>query len=383
MKFTRQDVYNMRPDKTNRIFKFAIMFMVFFILVTPLATNYYHNNKASTLKFKDAKNGTDDSEAVSVKNTPVKEVIPCGGLVGIRVESDGICVVGTSDFETEEGKQDPSADRIQKGDTIHLVNGKEVHTKEELKQLVESGDGEVMTLSIHRNQETKEVEIYPEYSVEEGEYKLGLWVKDGAQGIGTLTYIDPDTSTFGALGHGITDSDLKKLMPVKEGEITQAAITSITKGQRGAPGEMSGIIEYHDNTIIGNIVQNTPLGIYGSLNDNGTKILQGKKIPIAYQDEIHEGEATILSSLTGKDIREYDVIVQKVSKYSSEPSKGMVIKIVDPELLEQTNGIIQGMSGSPIIQDDKIIGAITHVFIQDPTKGYGIFIENMINNDTK
>ena len=228
-----------------------------------------------------------------------------------------------------------------------------------------------------------QTEIVPIYSEKDNEYKIGTWIKDGTQGIGTLTYVDPETLDFGALGHGITDSDLKKLIPIKQGEITKASITSIKKGEKGEPGEISGIIEYSDPSIIGSVSQNTSLGIFGKINDNGVDYLCHKKIPVAFQNEVHEGKATILASITGEGVGEYEVYVQKVAQYSTEPTKGMIVKITDERLLDLTHGIVQGMSGSPIIQDGKLIGAITHVFVQDPTKGYGIFIENMLNTDVK
>ncbi|MEG0388646.1 MAG: SpoIVB peptidase S55 domain-containing protein, partial [Niameybacter sp.] len=212
---------------------------------------------------------------------------------------------------------------------------------------------------------------------------LGLWVKDSAQGIGTLTYYDPESKVFGALGHGINDTDLKKLLPVKTGEVTKTAITAIHKGEKGEPGELKGIIEYTPKNILGSIANNTALGIFGSLNRRGENLFKNSAMPIAYQNEIVEGEACILSNILGNEVRSYEVMIKKVSRYTTEPAKGMVIQITDPTLLEMTNGIIQGMSGSPILQNGKIVGAVTHVFIQDPTKGYGIFIENMINNEIK
>ncbi len=220
--------------------------------------------------------------------------------------------------------------------------------------------------------------IEPAYSVEALTYRIGLWVKDGTQGIGTITYIDPTDGTFGALGHGITETKLKRLITLKSGEITKANITEITKGEKGNPGQIGGILEENQEYVMGDISCNTAIGIYGTLNKKGYKQLKQDTVPIAYQDEIVEGPAEILTNLDGNNPQKYQVMIQKVSRYSTEPSKGMVIKIVDPKLLAKTNGIIQGMSGSPLLQNGKLIGAVTHVFVNDPTRGYGIFIENML-----
>lgn len=322
-------------------------------------------------------------KTVNVNVVKAKTVVPCGQLIGVKVDAKGICVLGTSTFTGKEIEVSPCKNKLMKGDMILEVDGIELESKEHLKELVETSKGKEMQMKVNRKEEIVDVSIIPEYCGSEEVYKLGIWVKDSAQGIGTLTYYDPETNVFGALGHGINDSDIKKLLPIKSGEVTRTAITAIHKGEKGEPGELKGIIEYTPKNILGNIDNNTPLGIFGSLNKRGEDVFKNASIPIAYQNEIVEGEAYILSNILGNEVRSYQVMIKKVSRYTSEPAKGMVIQITDPALLEMTNGIIQGMSGSPIIQNGKLVGAVTHVFIQDPTKGYGIFIENMINNEVK
>ncbi len=320
---------------------------------------------------------------VSIEAVPDREVIPCGKIVGIKVDTKGILVLGVGQFEIEGKTASPCKGIIEPGDMILKCNDIELKAKEDLRDIIETSKKETVKLTILRNKEIKDVIVKPSYSIFDNEYKIGLWIRDSTQGIGTLTYIDPKTGNFGALGHGITDTDTKKLMPIREGNIIYTTITHIKKGKKGIPGEISGIIEYDDKNIIGEVSNNTPIGIYGKLDKSVIETLDHPSIPIAFQDEVHEGKASVLVALTGERPEEYEVFIQKVSKYSNEPAKGMIIKIVDERLLGLTNGIIQGMSGSPILQDGKLIGAVTHVFIQDPTRGYGIFIENMINNEKR
>lgn len=322
-------------------------------------------------------------KTVNVEIVKPKSLIPCGNLIGVKVESEGICVLGTSPFTGKEKEVSPCKNKLEKGDMLLEAGGIPLKSKEHLKELVERNEGKEIIFKVRRKEELVEVGITPEYSESEGNYKLGIWVKDSTQGIGTITYFDPETKIFGALGHGINDADIKKLLPIKVGEVTKTAITTIRKGEPGVPGELKGVIEYTPKNILGTIENNTSLGIFGTLNKRGEILFRNQAIPIAYQNEIYEGKAVILNSIIGNEVEPYEVYIKKVARYTSEPSKGMVIQITDSRLLDRTNGIIQGMSGSPIIQNGKLVGAVTHVFIQDPTKGYGIFIENMINNEIK
>lgn len=320
-------------------------------------------------------------KTVNVEALPPMEVIPCGQLIGVKIEMDGIGVVGVGPFEANGKEIEPCREKIEQGDMITKINGQEITTKEAFKEKIENSGGERMKLTIMRRGIEQVVEVDPVYCENEDCYKLGIWIKDSMQGLGTLTYYDPVSRRFGALGHGITDFEMKKMVPVLDGQMTTAKLTSIQKGEKGEPGHLGGMVESKPCNVLGQITTNTAQGIYGTINENGKKYLNAPPIPIALQDEIHEGKAIILASVVGCEVRPYDVFIQKVAKYSGEPTKGLVIQITDKELLKATNGIVQGMSGSPIIQDGKLVGAITHVFVQEPTKGYGIFIENMINTD--
>lgn len=320
-------------------------------------------------------------KTVSVQALPDQKLIPCGEVVGIKVDTTGALVLGVGELEVDGAIVAPCKGKIEVGDVILSCNGNKIETKEDLRHYVETSDAENITLDIERKGEAKTVTITPCFSETENEYKIGLWIKDSTQGIGTITYINPENQHFGALGHGITDTQTHMLTPIRTGEVMKVFITHITKGEKGTPGELSGVIDYDSTSQIGNISSNNALGIYGQVSSSFIKNQKNEALPIAFQDEVHEGQASIMVDLTGEGVKEYEVEIQKVSKYSAEPSKGMVIKIVDEELLELTHGIIQGMSGSPILQDGKIIGAVTHVFVHDPTRGYGIFIENMLSND--
>ncbi|OOB77818.1 MAG: SpoIVB peptidase [Epulopiscium sp. Nuni2H_MBin001] len=324
--------------------------------------------------------GTIPVKTVAVQAMPYQEVIPGGQVIGIEVHSDGVCVVGTGNFVSNGKEVNPCKNKVKKGDIITAVDGQSVTTKEEFKTYVESNNGEKITLEIIRGKKELEVEIEPQYSDEESGYKIGAWVKDTIQGLGTLTYVDPQSGSFGALGHGITDAEFEKIIPISTGSIMTAVVDQIKKGEAGKPGEISGIINTQDYAHLGDINNNTSRGIFGVMEQEDIDKMEHEAVPIATQNEVKEGEATILADLTGDGVVAYDIKVQKVAKYTTEPSKGMIIKIVDETLLELTQGIVQGMSGSPILQDGKLIGAISHVFVNDPTSGYGIFIENMIQN---
>ena len=318
-------------------------------------------------------------KTVAVKAMPYQKLIPCGEVVGIKVDTTGVMVLGVGEFETEKQMVSPCKGIIEVGDMIVACNGRVIENKESFRDSIESCKSRELLLELSHKGEKREVKVKPIYSKLENEYKLGLWIKDSTQGIGTITYINPENGHFGALGHGITDNHTHMLTPVRTGEIMEVAITGIKKGQKGTPGEVSGVIDYDEESQLGHISINSAIGIYGEVNKDYLNLRKNDALPIAFQDEVHEGKASIMLDLSKQGVKEYEVEIQKVSKYSNEPSKGMVIRIVDPELLALTNGIIQGMSGSPILQDGKIIGAVTHVFVHDPTRGYGIFIENMIN----
>ena len=313
-------------------------------------------------------------KTVSAQVLPETYLIPCGRTVGVQMDTDGLLVLGTGYVEDATGeKTEPCKGILKTGDLIQTVNGKEMRNKESFLQAVEQNGGAPVRISYLRDGEQKQAEVTPVYSPADQAYKLGLWIRDSIQGIGTVTFFDEETDRFGALGHGVYDVDTGGLMSLKQGHITASKLTEIVKGQKGEPGELSGYLA--SDQVLGEIEKNTEIGIYGTAD---TEFFTGDSYPIALQGEIHEGEAEILSNIAGDTVEAYEIEIEKVNHYGKEEQKGMVIHVTDQRLLEQTGGIVQGMSGSPILQDGKLIGAVTHVFVQDPTRGYGIFIENML-----
>lgn len=319
---------------------------------------------------------------VVVNVVPETKVIPCGNTVGVRIFMDGVLVVGVSKVHANDGKDyKPYQDAgIDEGDTILEVDGKKLEQIYDLSEIVQDSDGKTLHLKVRHDKSFKDTQITPIKSLD-NKYKLGLWVRDSTAGIGTLTFYDSITHKFGALGHGITDIDTGKILSVGKGDILESSIISVKKGVRGNPGELKGIF-LNEDFKKGIITENNEHGIYGKvINDNG--LVKNAEIPVALRSEVEEGPATILSNIDGKKVESFTIEIQKVLKQNSQNSKGMVIKITDPRLLEETGGIVQGMSGSPIIQKGKLVGAVTHVFVNDPTKGYGIFAEIMIQSANK
>ena len=315
---------------------------------------------------------------VTLDILPEIEIVPCGLTVGVEIKTDGVMVLGTGSVKTKEGDTyNPSEGKLESGDLIMNANGETLYNKKDLISAIEKSQSD-MELQVKRNNSLMTKTILPVRSEEDNLNKIGVWVRDSTRGIGTITYYNPVSQKFGALGHGILDVDTKQLMTVREGTIMEARITDIKKGDKGSPGELVG--ELHSDVTLGSIKINTPYGIYGSMDLMGVNKLVNEKIPIALQDQVHEGPAVIYSNVDS-EIKQYDVYIENVNRFSNDETKGMILRITDPALLRKTNGIVQGMSGSPIIQDGKIIGAVTHVFVQDPTKGYGIFIENMLRQE--
>jgi stage IV sporulation protein B len=307
------------------------------------------------------------------------ELIPVGAPVGIYMETDGIMVIGTGEFKDAEGLQcSPAKYILKSGDYIMRVNGTNVSSKKEFVDMVTDNGGSDMILTIKRNDETINVTVTPHMD-EAGVYKLGLWVRDNTQGVGTLTYIDPD-GNFGALGHGITDIDTDSVMEITDGTLYDTEIISVKKGEAGEPGEMTGLITYSDNHILGDITENTDDGIFGVCNEKALKEFSGSQaLPIAFKQEIQKGAAQIISTVDSQT-KYYDIEITDINFEHDNVNRGIELKVTDQELIEKTGGIVQGMSGSPIIQNGKIVGAVTHVFVNDPTRGYGIFIENMLEH---
>lgn len=303
---------------------------------------------------------------------------PVGTPIGIYVKTEGVLVIGIGEFDGPDGKkQSPARYLLQTGDYILKVDGEEVSGKSEFIKTVEESKGERLVLTVRRGSEEFELGIQPRQN-QSGEYKIGIWVRDNAQGVGTLTFVD-EWGNFGALGHGISDVDTSALLTLKSGTLYETEIIAIRKGSDGDPGEMTGLIEYADKNILGEIQENTSQGIYGVANEKLKESIDGQALPIALKQEIHTGPAQILCSVEGEP-RYYDVEIREIYLEQENVNRGILLSVTDPELLAFTGGIIQGMSGAPIIQDGKLIGAVTHVLVQDSTSGYGIFIENMLTH---
>lgn len=311
---------------------------------------------------------------------PRKMIAACGNTVGVKLKIDGVLVIGVSDVETSDGRKAfPARDGgIRSGDIILEINGTTINTINDIIKEIEKSNGEKVKIKYKRGDNYSFAEINPVKSIDDKEYHIGLWVRESTAGIGTLTFYDPESQGFGALGHGITDIDTGTLMPVRTGEILESRILAIKKGKPGVPGELKGVIE--ESGELGVIMVNREHGIYGKLNPEMYAKLCSKLYPIGLRNQIKEGPAVILANIEGKKVEEYSIEILKVARQNYNGSKGMIIKITDKRLLETTGGIVQGMSGSPIIQNNRIIGAVTHVLVNDPTRGYAIFIENMLKN---
>ena len=315
---------------------------------------------------------------IDVSVLPRTTVIPVGNIAGLKLYTSGVLVVGMSEIEGEDSKTYKPYENtgIEEGDTIVKINDKEINTTEELIQKINMSKGEKVEIEYIHDEQTKECSITPVKTSEE-EYKLGLWVRDSAAGVGTVSFYEPDTHIFGALGHGITDIDTGDLLNIAEGEFVTAKILDIKKGEDGNPGKIQGTVE--EQETIGEISKNTEFGIYGKIKDiSSLNIDTSKEMEVALRDEIQLGKATILYRLEKQTVSEYEIEITKINKENNYNNKSMEIKVTDEKLIEKTGGIIQGMSGSPIIQNGKFVGAITHVLVNSSTEGYAIFGDLML-----
>jgi stage IV sporulation protein B len=298
--------------------------------------------------------------------------------VGIYMETDGVMVLDTEHIEGLDGTAyEPAAHLVKCGDYITGLNGKTIENKKDLMNALKKLDEETVILQLRRNEETLDVKIKP-VECKPDEYKLGIWVRDNIQGLGTVTFLTK-SSRFGALGHGIHDIDTNTLLSIADGTLYKTSIHSIKKGENGIPGSMEGIIVYNGYNRLGTVEKNTEEGIYGRIDKIDDLFTEQIPVETASKDEIEIGDATMRCYIDN-EVHEYSIKVTDIDYSGQEVNKGLVIQVTDPGLLEKTGGIIQGMSGSPILQKGKLIGAVTHVFVQDSTKGYGIFIENMLEN---
>lgn len=311
---------------------------------------------------------------VTVNVIPKTKVVPLGKAIGMRLYTEGVLVVGMSEIE---GKKPYENSGIETGDKIVEVNNVEIKSTDELIQCVNSANGSSVEVKYINNKNEEEVANITPAKTAENEYKLGLWVRDAAAGVGTVTFYEPQTGEFGALGHGINDVDTYELIDIANGEIVTTNIIDIVKGEKGSPGEIRGIIE--GERTIGNVSKNTSFGVYGNMLDTTSlNINKESELEVANRSEIKLGKAEIMCELENGKVEKYEIEIQKIFLDNNSDNKSMLIKVTDEELIEKTGGIIQGMSGAPIIQNGKFIGAVTHVLVNDPQMGYAIFGDLMI-----
>lgn len=326
---------------------------------------------------------TYDIPVLAQEFSQTREVIPLGNSIGVTLTMDGVEVVNVSEMVNTSGKAvSPAKDAgLMPGDLIKSVNGNELHTVDELRSELEKCKNSPVMVRVLRKDGETDLTVTPECDGSNGEYKLAAWVKDSASGIGTLTFCESDSRMYGALGHSISDGATGEPVTLSSGNVLRSTIVSVERGERGRPGELKGVF-MEENDEIGDVLSNSVCGLFGQL-ESDSPLLQKTPVPIAKRSEVKPGNAVILSNIEGESVEEYSIEIQKVNKDDLQAHKDMVIKVTDPKLLEKTGGIVQGMSGSPIIQDGKIVGAVTHVFVGDPTRGYGVYIECMLDELNK
>ena len=348
-----RDILSLKKNNTKNVI--LSMFIIVMLIFTYVALNFnsilavYTSNK-------------------NIGNIDNMQILLGGDAVGIKLLATGVLVMGIDREDID----------LEIGDVILSVNDEKIESNAELLKFAKESGGKELTIKVNRKDKNFDTNIAPIKDEISGEYKLGLWVKDSSAGVGTITFYEKNSNRFVALGHGVTETKENYILPIESGGITPTNIYSIKKGIPKVPGELKGTI---NNNVIGDIKLNTEKGIYGEILDNSI-LKEKRQIQILPKNKIKEAEASIYCTLDDNNIKEYKIQIQKVL-LSSEGNKNMIIKIIDEELLNKTGGIIQGMSGSPIIQEGKLIGAVTHVFLNDPTRGYGVFVENMLEDMVK
>lgn len=302
------------------------------------------------------------------------KAIPCGTPFGVKIFTDGVMIIGVSTVKTENGICNPAKEcGLKKGDVITKVDNQDIRNNEELAQIIEKSCGKQLNVSVQRGNIVFDTCLKPAQSYDDKLYRAGIWVRDSSAGIGTITFYNSSNNSFSGLGHGICDIDTGDLLPLSHGDIMEASINGINKGKRGAPGELRG--SFVDAQPIGALKANTETGVYGTLKKSPSS---NRSLTIAMKQQVKTGPAKILTTLSGESPKYYDINIESINYNDNNPTKNILILITDKELIEKTGGIVQGMSGSPIIQNDMLIGAVTHVFINEPYKGYAIFAETML-----
>lgn len=317
---------------------------------------------------------------VKISNLTVsdrKYVVPSGEIIGLRIFTKGVMIVATDYVDTRKGQVNPAKEaKLQKGDVIYKINGNEIENSTQVEHLVTSSNGQSILVEFTRKGESLSTEITPVHSVSENKYKTGLWIRDSAAGIGTMTFYEKNTGFFACLGHAVCDTDTGEVLPLSDGDIVDATISGCVKGRSGVAGELCGNFK---SESLGSLIINNNFGVYGYLNHSENSETE---IPVAIKSEITTGSAQIIATIENETKKYYDIEIEKLN-LDDKDGKNMVIKIKDKELIDRTGGIVQGMSGSPIIQNGRLVGAVTHVFLNDPTRGYGICAETMFNQSFK
>ena len=342
--------------------------------IAKVKSNLVGNNKLTLSAF-----GGIMKKDISVSVLPATSVKVGGDTIGIRLYSKGVLVIGESPVQGTDGNwyEPYLSSNIERGDKIMKINNIPVETIKELVTAVNMSESNEVVIEYEKDGNTLVETMATVKCFDDGMRRLGLWVRDGAMGVGTLTFYDDKNEVYGALGHGISDYDLKELIDVDTGTLNIASVMEINKGTKNSPGEIKGLL--NEKVEIGTIEKNNSNGIYGTFSGDNSYFRGRKEVLVASKNEIKLGDAKVVCTVDEDNIpKEYDIEIVKIADNPNVSSKGMIIKVTDNELLEKTGGIIQGMSGSPILQDGKLIGAVTHVYLSDPTKGYAIFAETMI-----
>lgn len=312
-------------------------------------------------------------KVVNIREVDEPLLVPCGNPFGIKLLTDGVIAVEVSGFETASGFRSPAADAgIKTGDIIKTVNGKKVMSNEDIEKIISESGGKSLSFNLMRDEKNLILNVEPQLCSADGSYRAGLWVRDSSAGIGTVTFYDPETGVFAGLGHPVCDVDTGNILPLSEGEVVDVSVNGVKRGTAGVPGELMG--SFSSLSAIGSLELNCTDGLYGVMSSFSCC---NEAVPLGMRQEIETGEAYIYTTVSGNQPKLYKIVIEKIDLHDTKGSKNMIIRVTDKELLEKSGGIVQGMSGSPIIQNGKLVGAVTHVFVNNPTKGYAIFADTM------
>lgn len=318
-------------------------------------------------------------KTVNIQELDEPLLVPCGSPFGIKLLTDGVIAVEVSGFETADGFKSPAAEAgIRTGDVIKTINGEKVMSNNDIEKIISGSGGKQLTVDLVRDGKNLILKVEPKLCTADNSYRAGLWVRDSSAGIGTVTFYNPQTGVFAGLGHPVCDVDTGNILPLSKGEVVDVTVNGIKKGTAGTPGELLG--SFSSASAIGSLELNCEDGLFGIFSSFTPC---NEAIPLGMRQEIEAGEAYIYTTIDGKQPQKYKIVIEKIDLHNAKGSKNMIIRVTDKELLEKTGGIVQGMSGSPIIQNGKLVGAVTHVFVNNPTKGYAIFADTMYDCSEK